>query len=162
MKTKIVGIIEDNRLFPRKLFQSNYIRQVIKFGIVGLSNTVLSYLLYLVFLNVFENRHIFMNCDYIISSILTFWICTVWSFYWNNRITFVRKADEKRSLVKAYIKMVLSYSLTGLFLQNTMLYVLVEYWGLSKEIVPLLILIFTVPLNFLLNKYWAFRSPSHQ
>ena len=142
----------------RHLLKNEWIRQFLKFGIVGFSNTVLSYLLYLCFLYTFGERHIFPNYDYIVSSILTFFICSVWSFYWNNRVTFKKENNEKRDFVKAYIKMVLSYSLTGLLLHNTMLYVLVEFWHISKELVPLLILVVTVPVNFVLNKYWAFKS----
>ena len=94
------------------LLKHEWIRQFLKFGIVGFSNTVLSYLLYLFFLYTFEKNHMFPNYDYIVSSILTFFICSVWSFYWNNRVTFKKKNNEKRDFVKAYIKMVLSYSLT--------------------------------------------------
>lgn len=151
----IVDIIEHSQLF-----QSNLLRQFFKFGIVGFSNTLLSYLLYLLFLKLFENHQVVSRFDYIISSVITFFICSIWSFYWNNRVTFKRKGEEKRDLKKTYIKMVLSYSLTGLFLHNTMLFVLVEFWSIPKEIVPILILIVTVPLNFLLNKYWAFRVDS--
>lgn len=139
------------------LLKNKWVGQFLRFGIVGLSNTVLSYLLYLFFLYTFEKNHMFSNYDYIVSSILTFFICSVWSFYWNNRVTFKKENNEKRDFVKAYIKMVLSYSLTGLLLHNTMLYVLVEFWRISKELVPLLILVVTVPVNFMLNKYWAFK-----
>lgn len=139
------------------LFQGECIRQFLKFGIVGLSNTVMSYFLYLVFLYMFEEKHIFLNYNYLVSSILTFFICSIWSFYWNNRVTFKKENNETRNFVKAYIKMILSYSLTGLFLHNTMLYVFVEFFFISKELVPLLILVVTVPVNFVLNKYWAFK-----
>lgn len=145
-----------NRII-KMLFHNGIIKQFIKFGIVGLSNTVLSYVLYLVFLHVFEEKGLFNNYDYLISSILTFCICIVWTFYWNNRFTFKREDGEMRNLWKVFVKTAMSYSFTGLFLQNILLYVFVEWCGISKTIVPLINLIVTVPLNFLLNKYWAFQ-----
>lgn len=141
-----------------KLFQIPIMRQFVKFGIIGLSNTCLSYVLYLIFLSAFENNHMFSKCDYLISSVLTFCICTVWSYYWNNRITFKKTAGEQRSVLSSFVKTLISYSLTGLFLHNILLYIMVEGFGVAKQIVPLLNLIITVPLNFLLNKYWAFKE----
>lgn len=138
--------------------KKNTIIQFLKFGIVGLSNTVLSYVLYLLFLKGFEHYDIFSDYDYLVSSIFTFCICTTWSFYWNNKFTFGRNNGEGYNAVKAFIKTVLSYSLTGLILHNILLYVLVEYMGIAKQVVPLINLVVTVPLNFLLNKYWAFRA----
>ena len=156
MIEKITEKIENSKLFQSKLLQSSFVRQFIKFGIIGLSNTILSYVLYLVFLKLFEKFGFFPNYDYIVSSVLTFCICSVWSFYWNNRFTFKKTEGEERNILKTFIKTVMCYSLTGLLLNNAMLYLLVEFCGLAKEIVPLLILVVTVPLNFLLNKYWAF------
>lgn len=144
------------KLFQTKLFQNSVTKQFIKFGIVGLSNTGLSYVLYLVFLFLFEKANFFGNFDYFVSSLLTFCICTVWSFYWNNRFTFKKEIGSQRNLWSSFIKTVISYSITGLFLHNALLYVFVEWVRISKHIAPLLNLIVTVPLNFVLNKYWAF------
>lgn len=132
--------------------------QFVRFGLVGISNTALSYVLYLIFLQLFEGGEIFPEYDYLVSSVLTFCICTVWSFYWNNRFTFKKKEGEQRNLWMAFVRTVISYSLTGLFLHNLLLYALVEWFEISKRIVPLINLIATVPLNFLLNKYWAFTD----
>lgn len=155
---KIIYRIGHSELFQNKLFRSSFVQQFLKFGIIGLSNTVLSYVVYLIFLSLFEKGKIFLDFDYLVSSVLTFCICTVWSFYWNSRFTFKIGKGEQRNLWKAFIKTVVAYSLTGLFLHNVLLYVFVEWFGILKTIVPLISLIVTVPLNFLLNKYWAFGS----
>ena len=138
------------------MLHNKIIAQFIRFGIVGVSNTLLSYALYLIFLKLFERFLLFPTHDYIVSSILTFCLCTTWSFYWNNKFTFRNEINEKSNLLTTFVKTVLSYSFTGLFLHNTLLYVLVEHIGLAKEIVPILSLFITIPLNFLLNKYWVF------
>lgn len=158
MIKNLIDNIKNSRLFQTKLFKSSFFRQFIKFGIIGLSNTIIFYVLYLVFLWMFQKINVFPQYDYLLSSVLAFCVSATWSFYWNNRFTFKKSDGEERNLLKAFIKTVLSYSITGLLLQNVLLYILVDYCGFPKKIVPLLILIVTVPLNFLLNKYWAFKK----
>lgn len=69
--------------FLNRLFRNSSVRQFITFGIIGLSNMTLSYILYLVFLHLFEKMGCFPDYGYLASSVFTFCICTVWSFYWN-------------------------------------------------------------------------------
>ena len=50
-----------------------------------------------------------------------------------------------------------TYAFTGLFL-NTVLSVLwVEKLGISKMIAPILNIFISVPVNFVMNKFWAFK-----
>ena len=145
-------------LFQTKLFQSNFTRQFIKFGIIGLSNTALSYALYLIFLFLFEENGFFPNYDYLICSVLTFCVCTVWSFYWNNKYVFTVEEGRKRNLFLALIKTYLSYAFTGILLTNVLSVLWVDIVGIPKEIAPIINLTISVPLNFLINKFWAFRT----
>ena len=39
-----------------------------------------------------------------------------------------------------------------------MMYILVNNFSTSKIIAPLITLLVTIPLNFLLNKYWTFKD----
>lgn len=133
-------------------------KQFIRFGIVGLSNTIISYLIYIVCLKLFERFGLFLKADYVISSVIAFLLSVLWSFYWNNKYTFKKENGEYRSVWKALFKTYLSYALTGLILNNIFLYIWVEMLGISKSIAPIINLIVTVPLNFILNKYWAFRK----
>lgn len=47
---------------------------------------------------------------------------------------------------------------TGLVLNNILLIVWVDIFKLNEALGPLINLLITIPLNFLLNKYWAYRS----
>lgn len=158
MIQKIWDKLLHTKLFRSSLFQNRVVQQFIKFGIIGLSNTGLSYILYLLFLFLFKRYNLFPDFDYLISSVLTFCICTVWSFYWNNRFTFKTELNEQRNVLQSFVKTVICYSFTGLFLHNALLYLFVEWCNLPKEVVPLLNLVITVPLNFAINKYWAFKT----
>ncbi len=133
-------------------------KQFLKFGMVGLSNTVLSYLLYIICIWIFQRNGLFQNADYIAASVIAFLISVLWSFYWNNRFTFKQESDTHRFLIKSLLKSYASYSITGLFLHNILLTVSVEIISIPKTIAYLLNLCVTIPLNFLLNKYWAFRD----
>jgi len=122
-------------------------RQFIKFGIVGVSNTIISLAIYYIF--------IFINKDfYLIGNIAGFVISVLNSYYWNNRFVFV---DENRNHIKALIKTYLSYGATFV-LGTVLLIIMVEFLTISEAIAPLILLMITVPLNFILNKYWAFKE----
>lgn len=152
---------------PRAVFEwfKNYkemrltlMRQFIKFGLVGVSNTIVSYALYALILLVFELAHARFSFDYLVAQIVSFILSVLWSFYWNNRFVFTLQEGENRSLGKSLLKTYLVYSITGIFLSGVLLVVWIQVVGISEFLAPLLNLVITVPLNFLLNKYWAFAK----
>lgn len=144
-----------NKNLTDEMFET--IMQFIKFGIVGVSNTIISYVIYigsLSFLNKLSN----FKFNYLISSLLSFVLSVLWSFYWNNKYVFLDSNDKKRSLWKTLIKTYISYSFTGLFLNNILLILWVEVLHVSQSIAPLVNLIISVPLNFVINKFWAYKQ----
>ena len=132
--------------------------QFIKFGIVGLSNTIISYLLYAVVLLLLQKKMLFPKIDYLLAQIVAFVLSVLWSFYWNNRMVFVVEEGRKRSLWKSLLKTYISYSFTGLFLNSILLILWVNILGISEFIAPIINLIVSVPLNFIINKFWAFKT----
>jgi putative flippase GtrA len=132
--------------------------QFVKFGLVGLSNTIISYMIYAGGLLLFKKFHWFGRVDYLVAQIAAFVISVAWSYFWNNRYVFKVGEGEKRSLWGSLLKTYISYSFTGLFLSSVLLIFWVRLLGLSEFIAPILNLIISVPLNFLINKFWAFRS----
>jgi putative flippase GtrA len=69
---------------------------------------------------------------------------------------------EKRSVWAVLVKTYISYAFTGLFL-NTVLSVLwIEVFHISKLIAPIINLLFSVPINFLMNKFWAYRKENEK
>ena len=131
--------------------------QFVKFGIVGLSNTIISYVIYvggLIFLQYFG---IFSKVDYLVAQIVAFILSVLWSFYWNNKMVFVLEKGKERSLWKALVKTYISYSFTGLFLNSILLVFWVQICNISEFIAPIINLLVSVPLNFVVNKFWAFK-----
>lgn len=132
--------------------------QFIKFGIVGVSNTVLSYILYVTSLLLFQKTGIFKETDYIVAQIIAFILSVLWSFYWNNKMVFAAEDGKKRSVWKTLLRTYISYSFTGLFLNSILLIFQVRILHISEFAAPIINLTVSVPLNFLINKFWAFRQ----
>jgi len=130
----------------------NYILlfQFIKFGIVGLSNTAISYIIY--------SLLVYVGLHYIAASVIAFVVSVFNSFFWNNKYVFKKGNDQKRNILHSLIKTYLSYAFTGLILQNLLLFIFISILHISKYLAPLFGLIITIPLNFILNKLWAFKS----
>lgn len=123
--------------------------QFVKFGIVGLSNTLISYVVYL--------AGVWIGMHYLLASVLGFVISVLNSFYWNNKYVF-RQGDEERNLLLTLVKTFMAYAATGLVLANILLYIWVDILGISEYLGPIINLVITVPLNFVINKLWAFRG----
>lgn len=140
-----------NNLFKKETFI-----QFIKFGVVGLSNTCISYFIYLFFLWLFQKLCVFERFDYLIAQLIGFVISVCWSFFWNNKYVF-KEDDKKRSVFRSFVKTFVSYASTGLVLSSILSFIWVELLFIPKEFAPVINLLFTVPLNFILNKLWAFK-----
>ena len=123
--------------------------QFIKFGLVGLSNTALSLAVY----------YLFMWLDpslYIAGNTIGWVVSVANAFFWNNRFVFRSKSSNRVALLKKIGKTYLSYGATFL-LSTLLLYLQVDIAGWSEKIAPIINLVVTIPLNFLLNKFWTFR-----
>lgn len=131
--------------------------QFVKFGIIGLSNTVISYVIYVITLLFLQKHQYFPQIDYLIGQFIGFIISVLWSFYWNRKYVF--DADnEKVPWPQALLKTYVSYAFTGIFLNSILSVLWVEWFGIPKIVAPIINLLISVPLNFILNKFWAFKN----
>jgi len=136
------------QIFPIKNKRALLI-QFLKFGVVGLSNTAISYIIYSVL--------VYIGLHYLIANIIAFIFSVLNSFIWNNKFVFKKKDDQKRNIIHSLIKTYISYAFTGLVLQNIFLFIFIDILYISKYIAPFLGMVVTIPLNFILNKKWAFQ-----
>ena len=132
--------------------------QFVRFGLVGVSNTIVSYGLYVICLLILQKNGLFPKSDYLVSQIVSFVIGVLWAFYGNDKYVFTLKQGEQRSLWKSLIKTYISYSFTGLFLNSILLVLWVQICHIPDIIAPLFNLIVSVPINFIVNKLWAFKK----
>ena len=131
--------------------------QFIKFGIVGVSNTLVSYLLNLLCLFVLDKYDV--AYDYVIANTVAFVLSVLWSFYWNERFVFTEKHDGYRTnRFVRLLKMYLSYGFTGIILNNVLSFLWISVLGISKVIAPLINSAIGVPINYVINKKWTFEE----
>lgn len=130
--------------------------QFLMFGIVGLTNTIISYILNILILLAMQPLGV--SWDYIAGNIVSFVLSVLWSFYWNNRFVFTVKDGKQRKIGKALCKTYISYGFTGIILNNLLSWLWINILEISKYIAPVINLIISVPLNFIINKFWAFKE----
>ncbi|AQM41276.1 MULTISPECIES: GtrA family protein [Staphylococcus] len=114
--------------------------EVIKFVIVGGMNTLNYYIVYLCLLKLLE-----MN--YLVSHISGFIISFVISYYLN--CYFVYKVTPTWS---KFLKFPLT-QVVNMGMQTLLLYIFVQWFGISSVIAPFAGLIITIPITFVLSKY---------
>ena len=148
--------------------------QFIKFGMVGLSNTLLSFLIYNFCYHV-------CGFSYHVSNIFGFVISVLNAYLLQNKFVFKQdEGEKKRVWWKALIKTYVSYAFTGLILTEILLVLWMDvieiqnifesiswlnHWfsdnftsyDFAITIAPIINLFITVPLNFVLNKLWAYK-----
>lgn len=130
--------------------------QFVKFAIVGISNTLISYLTNVMVLLLLNSLDI--KWDYVVGNIVSFILSVLWAFYWNNKFVFALKNGKKRDVGKALLKTYISYGITGIVLNNILSYIWINIFLISKFFAPIINLVISVPLNFIINKFWTFKS----
>lgn len=144
--------------------------QFIKFGVVGVSNTIISWVTYALCIR--------LGSHWFIASVVSFLVSVLNAFYWNNKYVF--QGEEDRVWWKALLRTYVAYGATGLILNNVLLFMWLEIlhievvlepvwqWlynmgihfesadSFTEYIAPVFNYVITIPLNFILNKFWAY------
>ena len=146
--------------------------QFVKFSLVGVMNTLISEGLYVII--------VFFGGHYLVASIVGFALSVLNAYYWNNRYVFKQSEGEERrvwwkTLLKTYAAysggQLLNMALLGLWVDIIQIgnwFGWLADWfqgigivqldaGTVGEIVAAGVnLVVTVPLNYVVNKYWTF------
>ena len=134
----------------------NTLTQFVKFGLVGATNTAIAYGINVLVLKILQPYN--LSWDYVAGNVVSFVLSVLWSFYWNNKYVFTTEEGQKRNLWAALLKTYISYGFTGIILTNVLSWLWIDVLGISKYIAPLINLVFSIPINFVMNKLWAFRT----
>lgn len=130
--------------------------QFIKFGIVGVSNTLLSLLVTYLVMAVFRfafSLDTLWTLDIATTVGYVAGVCN--SYFWNKRYVFRNRKETNDK--KAFAKTFVCYGATYL-LSMVLMNVLVHNFHIPSYIAPIPRLILTIPLNFIANKLWAFKD----
>lgn len=128
----------------------NSLIQFVKFCVVGLTNTIIGYVVYSIC--------IYFGMHYLLANVVGFIVSVVNAFYWSNKYVFIKGSFEYRNIYASFFKTVLSYASTGIVLNSILLWLLIDRMHISEYVAPIIILIITVPTNFIMNKYWSFKT----
>lgn len=123
--------------------------QLALFVIVGVTNTLVGYATYCLC--------VYFGIHYLIANVFSFIVGTTNAFYWSDKYVFKVKQGQSRNGLLTFIKTFFAYGLTGLIFNSFVLVLLIEEFGVSKYLAQLIGLTLRVPLNFILNKYWAYK-----
>ncbi len=124
------------------------IAQIIKFAIVGMVNNLIYYVVYVVCE--------YLGMHYLVGNLLGFSVSIFNAHYWNNKYVF--KTSQKRDWWKALVRTYISYASTGIVVSGLLLYLFVDVVGIPHLIAPIICLVITVPVNFIINKKWAYKD----
>lgn len=130
--------------------QKALVIQFVKFGLVGVSNTLVSWICYYIILWIDDNL-------YMLGSLVGTIVSIANAFIWNDRFVFKGQENDWKNRLKRLGKTYVSYGGTSL-LSVLLLWIEVQLFGVSKVIAPVVNLLITIPLNFLINKFWTFRN----
>lgn len=128
----------------------NSLIQFVKFCVVGLTNTIIGYVVYSIC--------VYFGMHYLLANVVGFIVSVVNAFYWSNKYVFIKGSLEYRNIYVSFFKTVLSYASTGIVLNSILLWLLIDRMHISEYVAPIIILIITVPTNFIMNKYWSFKT----
>lgn len=133
-----------------------WLNQFFKFGIVGVSNTVISYLTYA---SIVWGFSLASQIGLQFANLIAFIVSVLNAYFWNTRWVFKKELksqnaphQRRQSMTKFFI----SYG--GTFLLSVcLLYFWTSILHINKFVAPIITLLITVPSNFLINKFWSFR-----
>ena len=120
--------------------------QFLTFGIVGISNTLITALTIWLFLKVLHCSDYFANFTGYILGLIN-------SFIWNRKWTFESKTKVSATLFKFIVTFAISY-----LFQLGNLYLLLHYTHIDPYFCQLLSIVVYTILNFVLNKTYTFKN----
>jgi putative flippase GtrA len=133
------------RAVARRLHVPVVLVQFVKFGIVGISNTLITFAVYTVLLKVF-------GVWYIAASAIGFVVGAINGFLLNRRWTFAGHVGDAYTPVRWGI-----VQTGGLGLNLALLYAFVHGAGLDKLVAQALATVAVTVSTFFVNRAWTFR-----
>ena len=127
-------------------FLSEDLSRFIKFGLVGVLNTIINWILFILLNS--------MGVYYIISNIIAYSISTLNSYLWNSKWVFKYTGDNVNQTTFKFITL----NIIGLVLNTINLFLLVDIIKLPKIIALIIATGVVMILNYFINKLWVFKK----
>lgn len=118
--------------------------QFIKFGIVGIINTLITVISF--------NILVFINVNYLVANCISYFLGVINSYLLNSKFVF----HENRNKENMFKFLVVNILVLGF--NSLILYVGVNDLGLNISVSQIISIILGMFVNFVLNKIWVFKS----
>jgi len=123
------------------------VRQFVKFGIVGVSSTIIDW-------GIFYLLNYYLGIYYLIAKVLSFAVSVINSYIWNRRWTFRSDNPNKLSEFGKFMLV----AVVGLVLNTYIMFLAVEKLHLQYIFGLILATAVVMFWNFLINKFWTFKE----
>ena len=121
--------------------------QFVRFVGVGGINTLVTYILYVMLLQIFSYQ-VSYTITYVFGIFLSYWL--------NLKFVFKETGSKKKMLLFPLVYL-LQY-LLGIII----MYLVIEKLNIPKELAPIVVVIVTIPLTFLLSKIILTKRSQHE
>lgn len=136
----------------KKVLNGKYIQflwEIVKFAMVGCSNVAINLAGYWVLMA--------LGMHYIPAYGISYLISILNAYFMSNKFVFKEEEGEERNRLLSIIRVFAIY--IGTFvISEILLTVQIDYLQWNESLAPVLNLVVTSPISFLLNKFWAFGN----
>ncbi|MBQ3760847.1 MAG: GtrA family protein [Clostridia bacterium] len=131
--------------------------QFLRFGLVGVVNTLVDMFVYWLALKILGTQALLGDKNYLIAQLLGFAAGTLNAYFMNGRFVFgaenPKRNRGKRQLLRTFVGYGFTFALSEL-----LLWIWISNLGLNEMLAKVLNLFVTVPLNFVINRFWTFAQ----
>lgn len=132
--------------------QRPYVSEFVKFGIVGVSNTVVDFTTYLLLTRLIPFFQV--GNHYLIANLLAFSVAVVNSYVWNRRWTFWRRPGRIRDQFPRFV----IANIFGLLVNEGTLFLFVSGLHVFDLVAKVIAVLCAMLVNFLFSRFWAFSQ----
>jgi putative flippase GtrA len=126
------------------------VRQFVKYGVVGASNTVLTFVVYTILVT--------LGLDYLVAVVLGYCAGSLNSYFLNRHWTF-RARDIAHTTAGTRFAIVQAVAIAANVL---LLYVFVHHLGIAKIPAQAILTLPILAVTFFVNRWWSFARPRDQ
>jgi putative flippase GtrA len=131
-------------------FDDPTVRQFVKYGVVGASNTVLTFVVYTVLVT--------LGLEYLVAVVLGYCVGSLNSYILNRHWTFQAR-DIAHTTAGTRFAIVQAFAIAANVL---LLYVFVHHLGVAKIPAQAILTLPILAITFFANRWWSFARPREQ
>lgn len=120
------------------------IRKIVKFGIIGVINTLLFFTLFFLFFNI-------IKFHYLLATTISYFLAIINSFAFNKKWTFESNGNSRKEFIKfCFVNCI------AIIVNSLVMFLLVDKIGLNPWFAQVLTICVTMCVNYLGNRLWTF------